>query len=83
MQENYIDKQVSYLFERMIYWYDLINLLTPVSDVIHGVLKHFFKNQHSCYIYSILTCMQDIYMSTCENVLCIYWGKNLLMQDTW
>lgn len=56
MQENYIDKQVSYLFERMIYWYDLINLLTPVTDVIHGVLKHFFKNQHSCYIYSILTC---------------------------
>lgn len=43
MQENYIDKQVSYLFERMLYWYDLINLLTPVTDVIYGVLKHFFK----------------------------------------
>lgn len=43
MQENNIDKQVSYLFERMLYWYDLINLLTPVTDVIYGVLKHFFK----------------------------------------
>lgn len=43
MQENYIDKQVSYLFERMLYWYDLIYLLTPVTDVIYGVLKHFFK----------------------------------------
>lgn len=50
MQENYIDKQVSYLFERMLYWYDLINLLTPVTDVIYGVLKCRHAKMYYVYI---------------------------------